>query len=70
VGVEVEGTRVRLRFQLSEATEDDLADVDDVISELEALVGGDVHVDSIHEVPPEREISSSDGVRWIFLARI
>lgn len=70
VGVAVAGSRVRLRFQLSEATEDDMADMDDIVSELEALVGNDVHVDRIHEVRPEREISPSDGVRWIFLARI
>lgn len=45
VSVEVAGARVRLRFQLSEATEDDVADMDDIVSELEGLVGPDVHVD-------------------------
>ncbi|MGH7480788.1 MAG: hypothetical protein ACRELV_01430, partial [Longimicrobiales bacterium] len=59
VGVEVMGSRVRLRFQLSEATKDDIVDMDDIVSELEALVGNDVHVDKIHEVRPEREISPS-----------
>jgi hypothetical protein len=71
VSVEVAGARVRLRFQLSEATEDDVADMDDIVSELEGLVGPDVHVDRIHEVRPQREIiSPSEGVIWIFLARV
>jgi hypothetical protein len=70
MGVEVAGTRVRLWFQLSEATEDDEADMDDIIGELEALVGEEVQIEAVHEVRAEREISPSDGVRWIFLARI
>ncbi|WP_157181454.1 hypothetical protein [Actinopolymorpha alba] len=71
VGVEVAGKDVRLRFQLSEVTEDDVTDMDDIVSELEALVGSDVHVEQTHEVRDERAISpSKGGVRWIFLARV
>ena len=71
MSVEVAGARVLLRFQLTEATEDDVADMDDIVSELEGLVGPDVHVDRIHEVQPEREIIvPSKGVIWIFLARV
>ncbi|NYG58742.1 hypothetical protein BJ980_001665 [Nocardioides daedukensis] len=70
VGVEVEGPRLRLRFQLSEATEGDRADMDDIVSELESLVGKDVEVASFHEVLDQRAISPTDGVRRIFLARV
>lgn len=69
-GVEVDGPRLRLRFQLSEVTEDDRVAMDDIVSELEGLVGNDVEVESFYEVLEHREISSTDGVCWIFLARV
>ena len=68
-GVEVHGVVLRLRFQLSEVTDDDRDDIDDIVSELEALVGNDVRVESSYEVRAQREILPSDGVCWIFLAR-
>ncbi|WP_203337079.1 hypothetical protein [Nocardioides limicola] len=69
-GVEVDGPRLRLRFQLSEVTEEDRADMDDIVSELEGLVGNDVEVESFYELRDQREISTTDGVCWIFLARV
>ena len=69
VGVEVDGLRVRLRFQLSELTDADSSDMDDVLSELEALLGDEVQVDQVREVRHQRDVSPSDGVRWIFLSR-
>lgn len=69
-GVEVDGPRLRLRFQLSEVTEDDEDDMRDIVSELEGLVGNDVEVESSYEVRDQREISPTDGVCWIFLARV
>lgn len=69
-GVEVDGARLRLRFQLSEVTEEDKEDVSDIVSELESLVGNDVSVESSYEVRDQREISPTDGVCWIFLARV
>ncbi len=69
-GVEVHGSRLRLRFQLSEATEDDEADMSDIVSELGALVGSDVDVESSYEVRDHRQIHPSDGVCWVFLSRV
>lgn len=69
-GVEVDGPRLRLRFQLSEVTEDDEDDMRDIVSELEGLVGNDVEVESSYEVRDQREISPTDDVCWIFLARV
>jgi len=69
VGVQAAGTQVLLRFQLTELTEGDAADMADISSELEALVGDHVRVDKTHEIRDERAISPHDGVRWIFLAR-
>lgn len=70
VGVEADGPIVRLRFQLSEVTDEDRADMTDIVSELEGLVGNDVEVDFSHEVLDRRDISPTAGVRWIFLARV
>lgn len=69
-GIEVEGPRLRLRFQLSEVTEEDGDDMSDIVSELEGLLGNDVEVESSYEVVDRREISPIDGVSWIFLARV
>jgi len=69
-GVEVEGSRLRLRFQLSEVTYDDEDDMNDIVSELEGLLGDNVEVESSYEVTEERQVSPIDGVSWIFLARV
>lgn len=69
-GVEVDGPRLRLRFQLSEVTEEDGDDMNDIVSELEGLLGDEVEVDTSYEVVDQRSISPGDGVSWIFLARI
>jgi hypothetical protein len=70
VGVEVSGQRVRLRFQLSEATDVDKAHINDIVSELEALVGDEVQVEAVREVVQEPRISPSGEVRWVYLARV
>lgn len=67
VGVQVAGAQ--LRFQLSSLTEEDEVDMDDIKSELEALVGNAVEVDRMHEVRSQRVVDPADGVCWIFLAR-
>jgi len=69
-GVEVNGVNLRLRFQLSKVTEEDEADMSDIAGELEALVGNDVNVDYYCEVRDHRQITPTDGVCWIFLARV
>jgi hypothetical protein len=69
VGVRVAGTDVQLCFQLSAFTEDDAVDIEDILSEMEALVGNHVHVDKTYEVRDDPAISPHDDVRWIFLAR-
>lgn len=70
VGVQVTGSRVTLRFQLSESGEADQADMDDIVSGLEALVGQHVEVRLVSDVRAERSITAADGVRWVFLARV
>ena len=69
VGVQVAGSQVSLRFQLSESSEGDQADMQDIVGELEALVGEHVQVRLVSEVRAERSITAADGVRWTFLAR-
>ena len=69
VGVSVDQLNVQLRFQLSEISEIDQTDIDDIVSELQILVGGDVCVDAVHQVMPNFIISPFERVRWFFLAR-
>jgi hypothetical protein len=69
IGVAVAGTEVRLCFQLTEVTSDDLADMGDIASELETLVGEEVQVELAHEMRSAPDVSPLTGVRWIFIAR-
>ncbi len=69
MGVQVNGPQVWLRFQLSECSDLDVVDMDDILSELAALVGDRVQVELHSEVLTQRAVNPSDGVRWIFLAR-
>lgn len=69
MGVEVDGTQVRMRFQLTELDETDSADIGDITSTLEDLVGGDVDVSVVHEIRAWRSISPDDGVCWVFYQR-
>ena len=68
VGVRVSGTDVELSFQLSGVSEGDEADMDDIVSELELLVGDKVSISRRYDVKDERDISPRDGVCWFFLA--
>ena len=70
MGVEVDGVRVTLRFQLSELDESDSDDISDIVSELSGLVGNDVEVSEVHEVRKERSISPDDEVSWVFFSRM
>jgi len=70
VGVIVDGTDVRVRFQLADLNADDIEDMDDIVFTLELLVGDHVHVEKDYEIRAERAISPDDGVRWIYLARL
>ncbi|MEO3941716.1 hypothetical protein V3C41_11615 [Paenarthrobacter nicotinovorans] len=72
VGVEIHGVKIKLLFQLSQVTDEDKTDMEDILSELEALVGQDVEVDSAYEIRKERQVSPDgrDNLWWVFLARI
>lgn len=66
MGVRVAGTEVQLCFRLTELTDDDVEDMDDIVSELEALVGNHVHVDKRWEIRETPGIASHDGIAWIY----
>lgn len=57
----VTGTTVLLRFQLTELTEADETDMDDIVSELEALVGDHVQVGKTVEICSERHTCRRTG---------
>lgn len=69
VGVEINGRHLRLRFQLSHLTEAGEEDMSDILSELEALVGQEILVDSSYEITTYPKVDPHDGVRWVYLAR-
>lgn len=71
MSVEINGNDVRLHFQLTEASDGDIDDIEDIVSEMEALVGSAVRVESAYEIREERLVTpSSNQLQWIFLARI
>lgn len=70
VGVEVEGTHIRIHFQLSDSTDESPEDVGDIVEDLKVLMGDAARVEAVQEVLDVRRISPRDRVRWIFLARL
>ncbi|WP_146847739.1 hypothetical protein [Cellulomonas terrae] len=69
VGVRIVGTDVELHFQLSELTENDIADIDDIVSGLESITGQHVRVGKTYQILAGPMLSPHDDLRWIFLAR-
>jgi hypothetical protein len=68
-GVAVNRSDVRLVFQLSEVTEQDAHDMNELQENFEALVGDAISVTLTHEVRQARNADPHDGIRWVFLAR-
>ncbi|MCA0331664.1 MAG: hypothetical protein LCI03_17420 [Actinobacteria bacterium] len=68
-GVVVEETSVTLRFLLADCTPQDVEDMDDIVSELEALLGPDVLVTRSFDVRDHVDMSPHDRVRWVYAAR-
>lgn len=70
VGIEAEGTRLSVRFLLTEHTSSDAQDVADIASELEGLVGNGVQVETTCGVVDERAVTpSGTPTRWVYVAR-
>jgi hypothetical protein len=70
LGVEVRGYAVTLRCQLRVIGDEDEADLDDIVSDLEALVGDKIHVSRSYEICSEPKISPHDGVCWTYVVRL
>lgn len=68
-GVRQDGTDITLHFQLKSVSAQDLEDLDDIVWELESLVGQEVRVSREYEVLDVRSIIRRDGIRWIYLSR-
>lgn len=69
VGVEVEGTRVILVVQAPEGSAAAYEDIEDMLSDLEALLGPDVQVSARVDVTDACNLSPDDGVMWFFACR-
>lgn len=70
VGVKIVGATVTVLFQLTELAEADREDLDDIVDELQRLVGDEVQVRGEPEIVEMRSISPHDDVRWVYLARV
>jgi hypothetical protein len=68
-GVEVRGYDVTLRCQLREATEEDMTDLDDIASDMAALVGSKIRVTRSYEIQSAPQVSPYGGICWTFIAR-
>lgn len=67
-GVQVSGPNLGLRFQLRDATADDQECMNDILNDLSDLVGPMIAVSSQFEIVNSRQISPTDGIRWIYLS--
>ena len=69
MGVEVDGTDVRLVVQRPRSAPDADEDLDDIVNELGDLLGPAVSVSQRVEACPEPNLRPDDGVRWFWAAR-
>ncbi|MDC7122693.1 hypothetical protein OMK64_14235 [Cellulomonas fimi] len=70
VAVAVDGLQVELRFWLSELTQADREDVDDIVDELSVLVGDAVEIGTVVHITPDFIMPTPvPGVQWTFLER-
>ena len=69
VGVEVTGTRVTLVVQAPEASVADREDLNEIVGEMQVLLGPDVAVLSRVDAADAHRLSPEDGVRWFFASR-
>ena len=70
IGLRIAGPKVEIHFQLSQVTEQDELDMDDITSEMEDLVGEDVEVMRVYEVREAPALSPKEGMRWVYRRRI
>jgi hypothetical protein len=69
MGVEVDRANAVLRFQLAACTPEDVEDMDDIVSELEVLLGQGVKVTRTADVVAHWMVEDpSAGMRWVYLA--
>lgn len=69
LGVEVHGPQVTLVLQAPTGSPMAEQNVEDIVSELEALLGQDVAVASRVDARGECRLDPSDGVAWFFASR-
>lgn len=69
LGVEVSGDRVVLVLQTPDASPAASDEMNDIVSELEALLGPEVSVFHRIDIQDECRLSSNDGVGWFFASR-
>lgn len=68
-GVLIDDVDINLQFQLSEILDDDLESIDEIVDELETLVGPDVRVAVTRRRADRPIVSPFDQIAWIFIAR-
>ena len=55
---------------MSALREQDRVDIEDILWEMQHLVGPEIDVQVSYEVMNARNISARDGTRWVYLSRI
>jgi hypothetical protein len=69
MGVEVEGTSVTLVVQVPPTVPTTDQDIDDIVGELEVLLGREMNVANRVDSCDVYQLRPDDGVRWFYAAR-
>ncbi|WP_172836126.1 hypothetical protein [Microlunatus soli] len=67
-GVSIDESEIELQFQLSEIVPDDRDSIDEIVDDLETLIGPHVNVAVTRKHVSQPNISPHDGIAWIFIA--
>ncbi len=68
-GVEVDGSDISLIFQLSEFSTSAQEDMEDIISELEGLLGPTVDISYSYELRSHSSLTPHNSAFWIYVYR-
>lgn len=69
LGVRISEDSVTVHCQLRAMTEEGDAGLDEIVKELQRLLGSDIRVDRVHEVCSRKHISPFDEIFWSYTAR-
>lgn len=70
IGVQTRAEQVVLIFQLARLTDEARADIEEIVEDLEVLLGDEIEVSVRHEVVERPTVDPAERIGWIYRVRL